>query len=51
MWADLQSGLDSPGKTYGNESLVLAWPKAAPELLQHFALGVSTLYNFVRGWP
>ncbi len=31
-------GLDSPGKTHGDDSLVPAWPKTMPGVPRHFAL-------------
>ncbi len=33
-----ESGLDSPGKTHGDDSLVPAWPKTMPGVPRHFAL-------------
>ncbi len=33
----LQPGLDSPGKTHGDGSLVPAWPKAVQGVPWHFA--------------
>ncbi len=34
----VQPGLDSPGKTHGDDSLVPAWPKTMPGVPRHFAL-------------
>ncbi len=39
----------APGKIHGDNSLVTAWPKAAPGLPWHFALCAGTLYYFARG--
>ncbi len=45
------TGLDSPGKTHGDDSLSPAWPEAMPGLRRHVALHASTLYYFAQGWP
>ncbi len=35
---EIWAGLDSPGKTHGDDSLVPAWPKTMPGVPRHFAL-------------
>ncbi len=43
------AGLDSPGKTHGDDTLVPASPMTAPGVPRHFALHASALYYFARG--